>query len=218
MNNEQRFAEMLLNIGAVSLNPQKPFTWTSGLRSPIYCDNRLIISYPEYRTQIMEGLVEIVKEHFNDVDVIAGTATAGIPHAAIIAHLLNKPMIYVRSNAKEHGKQNAIEGVLKPGQTVLMVEDLISTGKSVINAAKYVQAQEAKVIGCLAIFNYLLPSGIEAFNNVEYPLITLTNYRALISQAVLIPELAPFKTTLEEWYQDPVSWSNKFGAQVCESV
>ena len=205
-------ANDLLEIGAVELNPENPFTWASGLRSPIYTDNRLIISHPETRNHVEEELADVIRREFPDADVIAGTATAGIPHASIIAHILELPMIYVRSSAKGHGKENEIEGELQPGAKVVMVEDLISTGKSVLQAADSVELEGAEVIGCVAIFNYLLKQSEVAFSKVNYPLITLTDYRELIEVAVLNPTLQAYKETLEQWYQDPVSWSEQFNS------
>lgn len=210
MSVSKQVAEKLLEIKAVNLSPKEPYTWASGLKSPIYCDNRLIMSFPETRTFIEEAFAELIETHFEQVDVIAGTATAGIPHAAFVAQILNLPMIYVRSSAKDHGKNNAIEGYLKPGSKVVMVEDLISTGGSVLDAASKVTEAGGEVIGCAAIFNYLLESGQKAFKEVNYPLATLTNYRDLIEHAVEDPELAAYYDTLVEWYKDPVKWSSQF--------
>jgi orotate phosphoribosyltransferase len=206
----KEMASELLDIGAIELNPKKPFTWTSGLRSPIYTDNRLIISYPQTRNKVEQALAKRIRREFPEVEVIAGTATAGIPHASIIAHILDLPMIYVRSNPKNHGKQNAIEGTLNKGAKVVMVEDLISTGKSVIQAAETVQEAGAEVIGCAAIFNYLLNESEVAFSKVNYPLVTLTDYKILIHVATKSPHLNQYKETLEQWYQNPVTWSNQF--------
>lgn len=202
-------AQKLMEIEAVSLSPQAPYTWASGLKAPIYCDNRLIVSYPEVRTFIENQLVAMIKEQFQEVEVIAGTATAGIPHAAIVADKMNLPMIYVRSSNKDHGKKNAIEGRIHPGQKVVMIEDLISTGQSVLDAADKVIEAGGEVIGCAAIFNYLLPKGIKAFENRPYELRTLTTYPDLIEVAVENEELLPFKTTLNNWYKDPVKWSSE---------
>lgn len=212
-NIEKLVAQKLLNIKAVSLDPIHPYTWASGLKSPIYCDNRLIISYPETRSFITKNLAHLIQTHFSDVDVIAGTATAGIPHATLIAHLLHKPMIYVRSNNKDHGKRNAIEGELKPGQKVVMIEDLISTGNSVIQAAKLVEENGGKILGVVAIFNYLLSIGQNAFKKNGYPLVTLTNYLSLVEEALQDNALKPYENTLKEWYQDPQKWSQSFNQQ-----
>lgn len=211
MNTSQseEIAKILLDIQAVTLNPSNPFTWASGLKAPIYTDNRLIMSHPSIRTQIEQAMVETIKKEFSEAEVIAGTATAGIPHAAIVAHILNLPMIYVRSSAKGHGKQNAIEGEFKKGAKVLMVEDLISTGGSVIQAAEAVQEAEGKVVGCLAIFNYLMKQSEENFRQTSYPLITLTNYQILVDVATEDPALIHERETLEQWYKDPIKWSEE---------
>lgn len=207
LNRAEDIAKALLDIKAVTLNPNNPYTWASGLKAPIYTDNRLIMSHPATRTEIEQAMVEVIQEEFQDVEVIAGTATAGIPHAAIIAHILGLPMIYIRSSAKGHGKQNAIEGEFISGAKVVMVEDLISTGGSVIQAADAVREAGGEVIGCLAIFNYLLKQSEENFSKVGYPLITLTNYQTLVDVATEDPELSNDKVTLEQWYKDPIKWS-----------
>lgn len=203
----EQIADTLLEIKAVNLSPAAPFTWASGLKSPIYCDNRLIMSYPKARHTVENALAQVIRDQFAEADVIAGTATAGIPHAAIVAHILDKPMIYVRSSAKAHGKQNAIEGQIQPGQKVVMIEDLISTGGSVIQAADLVKEAGGDVIGCLAIFSYQLAKGKSAFEVQPYPLVTLTDYTTLIERAVQQPDLKDYRETLENWYQDPAAWS-----------
>lgn len=210
MNKREVIAQSLLDIGAVNLDTSQAFTWTSGLKSPIYTDNRLIMSFPIERNLIETRFCELIQENFTDVDVIAGTATAGIAHAAIIADRLGLPMVYVRSDAKGHGKKNTIEGRIQAGQKVLMIEDLISTGGSVIKAAEHISEVGGQVIGALAIFNYLLPVSIEAFEQVNYPLITLTDYKVLVDLVTRSEEYADSKSILEDWYQDPVSWTEKF--------
>lgn len=207
LNRAKDIAKALLKIKAVTLSPTNPYTWASGLKAPIYTDNRLIMSHPATRTVIEQAMVEVIQEEFKDVEVIAGTATAGIPHAAIIAHILGLPMIYIRSSAKGHGKQNAIEGEFMLGAKVVMVEDLISTGGSVIQAADAVREAGGEVIGCLAIFNYLLKTSEENFSKTSYPLITLTNYKTLVDIATEEPELSNDKVILEQWYKDPIKWS-----------
>lgn len=206
----QELTKMLMDIQAISLNPADPFTWASGLKSPIYCDNRLIMSFPEVRSFVEEELTQLIKSHYPDVEVIAGTATAGIPHAAIIADKLNLPMVYVRSNTKGHGKKNAIEGRIKEGQKVVMVEDLISTGESVLSAADKVNDEGGKVIGTVAIFTYALQKSLDAFNHQPYDLHTLISYPELIEIAAQEDEFAPYKKTLSNWYKEPVKWSNDF--------
>lgn len=202
-------AKALLDIQAVSLKPADPFIWTSGLKAPIYCDNRLIMSFPEVRSFIEEELVGLIKRKYPEVELIAGTATAGIPHASIIADRMNLPMIYVRSSSKGHGKKNAIEGKVVSGQKVVMVEDLISTGKSVIEAADKVEEAGGEIIGVVAIFSYELQEGHKAFEKQAYDLHTLTSYSKLIEFAVQSEELLPYKETLNDWYKDPVKWSKE---------
>lgn len=180
---KETIAERLLEIGAVSLRPNDPFTWASGIKSPIYCDNRLTMSYPEVRNEVAEGLVSLINEHFGNVEVIAGTATAGIPHAAFVSEKMNLPMSYVRSSNKKHGKGNQIEGLVKPGQKVVVVEDLISTGGSAIDAANALKEHGAEVLGIVAIFSYQLQSGAEKLKEAGYPYYTLTDFDALVEVA-----------------------------------
>ena len=180
---KERIAKYLLDIGAVELRPHDPFTWTSGIKSPIYCDNRLTLSYPEIRKEIARGMVQLIKEHFPDVEVIAGTATAGIPHAAWVADLLNLPMNYVRSSAKGHGKQNQIEGGIKKGDKVVVIEDLISTGKSALQAAQALREQGAVVLGVVAIFTYNFEQAKRKFEEEKLAYVTLSDYLTLINLA-----------------------------------
>ena len=177
-------AKALLEIKAVSLQPTNPFTWSSGLLSPIYCDNRLTLSYPNVRKEIARGLVAMVKEKYADVEVIAGTATAGIPHAAWVSDLLDLPMVYVRGSAKGHGKGNVIEGKVEEGQKVVVIEDLVSTGGSAIDAVKQLEAAGAKVLGVAAIFTYGMKKGAEQFASAEIAWDTLTNFDELLTCAV----------------------------------
>ena len=177
-------AKALLEIKAVSLQPTNPFTWSSGLLSPIYCDNRLTLSYPNVRKEIARGLVAMVKEKYADAEVIAGTATAGIPHAAWVSDLLDLPMVYVRGSAKGHGKGNVIEGKVEEGQKVVVIEDLVSTGGSAIDAVKQLEAAGAKVLGVAAIFTYGMKKGAEQFASAEIAWDTLTNFDELLTCAV----------------------------------
>jgi orotate phosphoribosyltransferase len=180
----KKIASLLLEIEAISLQPQKPFTWTSGILSPIYCDNRLTMSYPEVREQITDGFVGLIQEQFEEVDVIAGTATAGIPHAAWVAAKLNLPMIYVRDKAKSHGKKNQIEGKLDEGDRVLVIEDTISTGGSALKAADAVVEAGGQVVGVAAIFSYQFDRALDAFASKNVKLSTLSDYPALIEVAL----------------------------------
>lgn len=180
---KEKIAKYLLDIGAVELRPNDPFTWTSGIKSPIYCDNRLTLSYPKIRKEIAQGMVQLIKEHFPEVEVISGTATAGIPHAAWVADLLDLPMNYVRSSAKGHGKQNQIEGVIKKGDKVVVIEDLISTGKSSLQAAQALREQGAVVLGVVAIFTYNFEQAKEMFQKEQLTYVTLSDYLTLIKLA-----------------------------------
>jgi len=206
MNFSIRLATKLLQINAIKLNPQNPFTWASGLRSPIYCDNRLSLSYPEVRSEICAGLVELSKE-YPDVDVIAGVATAGIPHGMLLAHALNKPFAYVRSKAKAHGRQNQIEGLLESGQKVLLVEDLISTGGSALKAVEAVRDVGCEVLGVLAIFTYGFPKAVTAFEENNCSFSTITNYPELLNCAVEKNYISAAEhAILSEWSRDPEHW------------
>lgn len=177
-------AEHLLKIEAVYLQPNNPFTWASGIKSPIYCDNRLTLSYPEIRTEIAKGLQALIREHFPDVEVIAGTATAGIPHAAWVSDQLNLPMCYVRSKPKGHGKGNQIEGKAAAGQKIVVVEDLISTGGSVIEAVQALRENGCTVLGVVSIFTYGLQKGKDQLDSEGIEAYSLTDYTALVEAAV----------------------------------
>ena len=176
-------AKHLLDIGAVELRPQDPFTWASGVKSPIYCDNRLTMSYPKVRKEIAKGLAAKIKEFYPQCEVVAGTATAGIPHAAWVSDLLELPMVYVRSKAKEHGQGNMVEGKVEPGKKVVVVEDLISKGGSVIQAAQGLQQAGFEVLGIVAIFTYDLPQSVEAIEEAGFTFHTLTDFPALVEEA-----------------------------------
>ncbi len=207
---KEQIAEHLLEIGAVELRPTDPFTWTSGIKSPIYCDNRLTISYPNVREDLATGFVELIKNHFSDAEVIAGTATAGIPHAAWVAQKLNLPMIYVRPKPKGYGKGSQIEGKMLEGQKVVVIEDLISTGGSSINAVKAVEAEGGSVLGVCAIFTYQLPKAEQAFNEAGVAYHTLSNYSILIEVAKS-KEIISTKDAevLAEWRKDPENYYSK---------
>ncbi|TVY09569.1 orotate phosphoribosyltransferase [Paenibacillus cremeus] len=180
----EQIASDLLKINAVSLRPNEPFTWTSGLKSPIYCDNRITISYPEVRERIAEGFVALIRELHPDAEVIAGAATGGIPHAAWVAQKLGLPMVYVRDKAKGHGKENLIEGVIRPGQKTVVIEDLISTGGSSLKVALAVNEAGGQALSVLAIFSYQFQKAKEAFENAGVPFGTLTNYSSLLDVAL----------------------------------
>lgn len=210
MTYSQRVAKALLDIHAVTLNPDQPFTWASGLKSPIYTDNRLTISYPEVRQAIFNGMVEQIKLHFSEADVIAGTATAGIPHAAWVAQNMELPLIYVRTKPKDHGQGKQIEGVLKEGQKVVVIDDLISTGGSVLNAVRAVNNAGGKVIGVVSVFTYDLPAAEQNFmaNGLKY--YSVTDYMTLIKVAKENNQIsADHLKSLQEWRKDPLSWSKE---------
>ena len=172
---DKKIAEALLRIRAVFLRPEEPFTWASGIKSPIYCDNRLILTAPEVRDEVEAALAETIRENYPEAEVLMGTATAGIAHAAIAAHMLKIPMGYVRSGAKDHGRQNRIEGRLEPGQKVVVVEDLISTGGSVIEAAEALREAGAEVLGAVSIFTYGMQRGLDRLAAAGLKNISLTN-------------------------------------------
>lgn len=204
-------AEKLLTINAVALKPNEPFTWTSGLRSPIYCDNRLTLSYPEVRREIAKGLQSIILDKFPSADVIAGTATAGIPHAAWVSELLNLPMCYVRSSAKGHGKGNQIEGNVEKGQRVVVVEDLISTGGSVITAVQALREAGCEVLGVVSIFTYGLDKGKEAFAQEEINSESLTDFTNLVEVAIEKGYISKNdQESLLSWSKAPSEWSKRF--------
>ncbi|WP_038032548.1 orotate phosphoribosyltransferase [Thermonema rossianum] len=175
-----RIAEELLRIGAVKIRPHEPFRWSSGWLSPIYCDNRLTLSYPSLRSEIKEGLVKLIREHFAQAEGIAGVATAGIPQGALVADALNLPFCYVRSKPKEHGMGNQIEGRFDEGQAIVVVEDLISTGGSSLQAVEALRAAGAQVLGVVAVVTYGFEHAREAFEQAKVPYYTLTDYRHII--------------------------------------
>ncbi|MEK3901695.1 MULTISPECIES: orotate phosphoribosyltransferase [unclassified Paenibacillus] len=206
-NRSEQVASHLLEIGAVALRPQEPFTWTSGIKSPIYCDNRLTMAFPAVRNYIAEAFAELIRTSYPDAEVIAGTATAGIPHAAWVADKLGLPMAYIRDKAKGHGKQNQIEGLITPGQKVVVIEDLISTGGSSIKAAQAVQEAGGLPLAVLAIFSYELDRAVQAFAAAELPLQSLSNYSTLINVALAQGKIAESDVALlQSWRQDPAAF------------
>lgn len=199
---KKQIAQHLLSIGAVELRPNDPFTWASGVKSPIYCDNRLTMSYPAVRKAIADGLAETIRREYPDAQVIAGTATAGIPHAAWVAERLDLPMVYVRSKPKGHGQSNLIEGKIEPGQKAVVIEDLISKGGSVLQAAQALQDAGFQVAGIVAIFTYGLPQAEQAIQEAGFTFHTLTDFPALVEQAqesgAIAAEDLPM---LSEWHE-----------------
>ena len=180
---EKKIAKDLLKIKAVFFRPDEPFTWASGIKSPVYCDNRLTLTAPEVRLDVEQGLARLIKENYPEAEVLMGTSTAGIAHAAITAHLLNMPMGYVRSGAKDHGRQNQIEGRLEPGQKVVVVEDLISTGGSVLEVVDVLRQAGADVLGVVSIFTYGMKKGLERLAAANVKNVSLTNFDVVAEAA-----------------------------------
>ena len=182
-NIEKIIAKDLLSIKAVFFRPEEPFTWASGIKSPVYCDNRLTLTAPSVRCDVENGLAEVIKENYPDVEVLMGTSTAGIAHAAITAHIMDLPMGYVRSGAKDHGRQNQIEGKLEKGQKVVVVEDLISTGGSVLEVVNVLRETGAEVLGIASIFTYGMKKGIDRLNEANVKNVSLTNFDCIAEVA-----------------------------------
>lgn len=202
-----KIATDLLKVKAVSLSPNKPYNWSSGIKAPIYTDNRITISYPKLRDDIAEGLANLIKNKFPEVNVIGGVATAGIPHAALVAEKLNLPMIYVRSKPKDHGQGKQMEGVVDESSKVVLIDDLLSTGHSVLNAAKYLTDNHIKVLGVAAIFTYGLPDSFANFKKAGMDFDTLTDYPTIIEQAKMDNLISEEESvSLNKWHQDPWGW------------
>lgn len=208
MSIAKQIARRLLEVGAVKLQPDAPFTWASGWKSPIYCDNRVLLSHPEVRNEIRDALIS-ASGNYPALDGIAGVATAGIPHGAMMADHLGLPFIYIRGKAKGHGRQNQIEGELIPGGNYLMIEDLISTGGSVLEAAGALREAGGQVAGVLAIFTYGFQKSVDAFAAAGTRFSTLSDYANLLTVAVEQGAIAPeTQATLNKWRLDPAGWSS----------
>lgn len=201
MSLQNEIAHAMLKVGAVELNPRDLFTWASGIKSPIYCDTRLTISDPVIRKQIAQGLASLIKANFGECEVVAGTATAGIPHAAWVSDILEQPMVYVRSKAKEHGRGNQIEGKYAPGQKVVVVEDIVSTGGSSVIAVEALRAAGCEVLGVVCVYTYNLPKAEDAFDAAGVKYASLTNFDYLIEAAnesgAIQEDQIPF---LKDWH------------------
>jgi orotate phosphoribosyltransferase len=206
-NTAKQVAEHLLQIKAIKLEPTNPFTWASGWKSPIYCDNRKTLSFPEVRTYIKKAFAEVVMEKYPEVEVIAGVATGAIAQGALVAEEMNKPMVYIRSSAKAHGMTNLIEGEIKPGQKVVVIEDLISTGGSSLKAVQALREAGCEVLGMVAIFTYGFQKAVDNFTEANCKLDTLSDYNVMIDRAQEIGYVkAEDVDQLKEWRKDPASW------------
>lgn len=204
---EKLIAKDLLKIKAVFFRPEEPFTWASGIKSPVYCDNRLTLTAPDVRTDVENGLATLIKEKYPEAEVLMGTSTAGIAHAAITAHILGLPMGYVRSGNKDHGRQNQIEGKLLPGQKVVVVEDLISTGGSSLKAVEALRQYGCEVVGMVASYTYGFPVAEKAFADANVKLVTLTDYEHVVAQAAKTGYITEADIDiLGEWRNNPSEW------------
>jgi len=203
----RKIADFLLQIKAVKLQPDKPFTWASGIKSPIYCDNRRTLSHPRIRTYLRQQFVGAVQDQYGKPDVIGGIATGGIAHGVLVAQDLGLPFIYVRSEAKSHGTENLIEGEIEAGQSIVLIEDLVSTGGSSLKAAEALRKEKCLVKGIVSIFNYNLPVATENFKKAKVHTISLCDYNTLIQRAVETNYVnEKDATSLEEWAKNPEVW------------
>jgi orotate phosphoribosyltransferase len=207
-NIAQQTAEYLLQINAIKLNPENPFTWASGWKSPIYCDNRVALSYPDIRTFLSKSISNEVQTQFGSDIVIAGVATGAIGIGMLVAQELNLPFVYVRPEAKKHGRQNQIEGALEPGKKVVVLEDLISTGMSSLNAVKALQNADATILGMYALFTYGFEKAEKAFSQAKIELQTLCDYEQLLPVALKANKISKVQSeNLKTWRKDPANWS-----------
>lgn len=204
----KQVSKSLLQINAIILQPENPFKWASGWNSPIYCDNRKILSYPNIRNYIRQSLSSIVKNHFKNANIIAGVATAGIPHGVLVAEELGLPFIYVRSESKKHGRKNKIEGHFEKGQSVIVIEDLISSGKSSINAVKELKKSGLNVKGVISIFNYNFLESEKNFKKIECDYISLCDYMSLLPEAIKSQYIKESELPLlKKWKENPSTWN-----------
>ncbi len=204
---EKIFAEKLLKVKAIKLQPANPFTWASGWKSPFYCDNRKTLSYPALRSFVKLEIARLIQEQFGEVDAIAGVATGAIPQGALVADALNLPFVYVRSTPKDHGLENLIEGELRPGMKVVVVEDLISTGGSSLKAVDAIRRDGCVVIGMIAAFTYGFDVAVEAFKKADVNLMTLTNYESVLEAALETGYITEEDVdVLKTWRKDPAHW------------
>lgn len=207
LSNSRQIAQYLLEIKAVVLQPTSPFTWASGWKSPIYCDNRLILSYPTIRTFVQNAFVELIENKYKEAKHISGVATGGIAQAALIADQMNLPMSYIRSGKKGHGRQNQVEGKINANEPIVVIEDLISTGGSSLQAIDALKDNNANVAGLVAIFSYGFQIAVDAFDKAQIPFYTLTDYNTLIDVALELEYIdVDSKKTLDEWRLSPSTW------------
>ena len=207
---EKLFAEKLLKVKAIKLQPANPFTWASGWKSPIYCDNRKTLSYPSLRNFVKIEISRLILEKFGQVDAIAGVATGAIPQGALVADELNLPFVYVRSKPKDHGLENLIEGELRPGMKVVVIEDLVSTGGSSLKAVEALRNNGCEVIGMVASFTYGFQVAVDAFKAAKVKLVTLTNYEAVLKTALETAYITEEDVeVLQAWRKDPANWNVK---------
>ena len=205
---KKAFASKLLKIKAIKLQPANPFTWASGWKSPFYCDNRKTLSYPELRNYVKLEIAHVIQEQFPEVEAIAGVATGAIPQGALVADALNLPFVYVRSKPKDHGLENLIEGELKPGMKVVVIEDLISTGGSSLKAVEAIRNNGCEVIGMVASYTYGFPVAKKAFEDANVKLVTLTDYEHVVEEALETGYIADADVELlHEWRRDPANWN-----------
>lgn len=211
MTTSQKIAKLLLSISAVTISPKKPYRYSSGILSPVYSDMRLLISYPKERKIVISEMANMIKK-IGTPDIVAGTATAGIPHAAYISEKLNIPMVYVRGKAKDHGKQSQIEGLFKKGQKAIIIEDLISTGGSSLETLKALKKEGGKVKDIVAIYTYTMPISVLNIKKANVKLHTLTTFPEVVDMAVKLGKMQEKeKETVLEWLKDPASWGKKMG-------
>ena len=207
---EKIFAAKLLNVKAIKLQPANPFTWASGWKSPFYCDNRKTLSYPDLRSFVKTEFARLVMEQFPEAEAVAGVATGAIAQGALVADALNLPFVYVRSKPKDHGLENLIEGELKPGAKVIVVEDLISTGGSSLKAVEAIRKNGSEVIGMVAAYTYGFQVAVDAFKEADVKLVTLTNYEAVVAEAQRIGYITPEDVEiLNKWRESPSTWTGK---------
>ncbi len=212
MKPSDSLAQILLDIGAVRINPENPFTWASGSRMPVYNDNRLLLADANHRNQVARMMLSVVNDNHIAVNAVAGIATGGIPHATSLANLLNTSLVYVRPTPKTHGTQSQVEGILKRNQNVLVVEDLVSTGGSSLRAIAALRQQGARVDHCLSIFNYGFPAAMEAFQKASCTLHSLLNFEDLLHYAETSGRInSNQKSVLQDWYPDPFGWASRHG-------